>query len=90
MRENSSNTNVLYALSNLRSENTDFQFYEGLEHLPHFNPEIDTDNPPKPIKDLPKQPKLADGVIICTQEYARGVPGALKMLLIGLYPRENL
>jgi len=52
-----------------------------LKHLPHFNPEIDTDNPPKPIKDLPKQPKLADGVIICTQEYARGVPGALKNAL---------
>jgi len=81
LRKNSSNTNVLYAVSNLRPENTDFQFYEGLEHLPHFNPEIDTDSPPDPVKDLRNQLKLADGVIICTPEYARGVPGVLKNAL---------
>jgi NAD(P)H-dependent FMN reductase len=81
LRKNSSNTNVLYAVSNLRPENTDFQFYEGLEHLPHFNPEIDTDSPPDPVKDLRNQLKLADGVIICTPEYARGVPGSLKNAL---------
>ncbi|MEM5004677.1 NAD(P)H-dependent oxidoreductase [Priestia megaterium] len=81
LRKNSSNTNVLYAISNLRSENIDFQFYEGLEHLPHFNPEIDTDSPPDPVKDLRNQLKLADGVIICTPEYARGVPGSLKNAL---------
>jgi chromate reductase, NAD(P)H dehydrogenase (quinone) len=81
LRKKSSNTNVLYAISNLRPENTDFQFYEGLEHLPHFNPEIDTDSPPDPVKDLRNQLKLADGVIICTPEYARGVPGSLKNAL---------
>ncbi|MEK1832511.1 NAD(P)H-dependent oxidoreductase [Priestia megaterium] len=75
LRKNSSNTNVLYAISNLRPENTDFQFYEGLEHLPHFNPEIDTGSPPDPVKDLRNQLKLADGVIICTPEYARESQG---------------
>lgn len=81
LRKNSSNTNVLYAISNLKSENIDFQFYEGLEHLPYFRPEADTDDPPASVKDLREQLKLADGVIICTPEYARGVPGVLKNAL---------
>ncbi|MFP7736178.1 NADPH-dependent FMN reductase [Priestia aryabhattai] len=81
LRKNSSNTNILYAMSNLRPENTNFQFYEGVEHLPHFNPEIDTDSPPDLVKDLRNQLKIADGVIICTPEYARGVPGSLKNAL---------
>lgn len=81
LRKNSSNTNVLYAISNLKSENIDFHFYEGLEHLPHFNPEIDTEDPPSSVKDLREQLKLAKGVIICTPEYARGVPGVLKNAL---------
>ncbi|WP_257208195.1 NADPH-dependent FMN reductase [Bacillus cereus] len=81
LRKNSSNTNVLYAISNLKSENIDFQFYEGLEHLPYFSPEADTDDPPASVKDLREQLKLADGVIICTPEYARGVPGVLKNAL---------
>ncbi|MGE1114680.1 NADPH-dependent FMN reductase [Priestia megaterium] len=81
LRKNSSNTNILYAMSNLRPENTDFQFYKRLEHLPHFNPEIDTDSPPDLVKDLRNQLKIADGVIICTSEYARGVPGSLKNAL---------
>ncbi|MBV6738428.1 NAD(P)H-dependent oxidoreductase [Priestia megaterium] len=81
LRKNSSNTHVLYAVSSLRPENTDFQFYKRLEHLPYFNPEIDTDSPPDPVKDLRNQLKLADGVIICTPEYARGVPGSLKNAL---------
>lgn len=81
LRKNSSNANVLYVISNLKSENIDFQFYEGLEHLPYFSPEADTDDPSASVKDLREQLKLADGVIICTPEYARGVPGVLKNAL---------
>jgi chromate reductase len=52
-----------------------------LGHLPYFNPEVDTDAPPASVKDLREQLKLADGVIICTPEYAMGVPGVLKNAL---------
>ncbi|TCP29025.1 NAD(P)H-dependent FMN reductase [Scopulibacillus darangshiensis] len=81
LRKTSSNTNVLYAVSSLKSEIIDFTFYEGLEHLPHFNPELDTDDPPSSVKDYRDQLKESDGVIICTPEYARGVPGVLKNAL---------
>ncbi len=53
-------------------------FYEGLGTLPHFN---DTPEPPQVVKEFRKLIKDADGVIICTPEYAFGVPGSLKNAL---------
>ncbi|MFY4777272.1 NADPH-dependent FMN reductase [Metabacillus sp. RGM 3146] len=81
LRKNSSNTTILLALSKISPLETDFHFYEGLENLPHFNPEIDTEEPPDSVSNFRKQLKEADGVIICTPEYARGVPGVLKNAL---------
>jgi len=46
--------------------------------LPHFNPDLDNDNPPKPIVDFREQISNADGVIICTPEYIFSLPGSLK------------
>jgi len=55
--------------------------YDGLREVPAFDPGIDNDNPPSPVSDLRKQLSRADGIIICTPEYAFGVPGALKNAL---------
>jgi NAD(P)H-dependent FMN reductase len=52
--------------------------FEGLSEIPHFNPDLDTDNPPMNVSDFREQLKNADGILICTPEYAMGVPGSLK------------
>src|SRR5204863_3016067 len=46
--------------------------------IPHSNPELDNDKPPKNVLDFREQLKQADGILICTPEYAMGVPGTLK------------
>lgn len=52
--------------------------YNDLGQLPHFNPDIDNDEPPKRVRRFRKKLREADGVLVCTPEYAMGVPGALK------------
>jgi chromate reductase, NAD(P)H dehydrogenase (quinone) len=39
---------------------------------------LDNDNPPKDVSHFREQLKQADGILICTPEYAMGVPGTLK------------
>jgi len=55
--------------------------YNGLADLPHFSPEIDDENSPASVIALREQLQAADGVFICTPEYAFGVPGSLKNAL---------
>lgn len=77
-RKASSNLNLLRAIAELSSENFLITIFEGLTNLPHFNPDLDHENPPKEVTDFRKKLKEADGVLICTPEYAVGVPGTLK------------
>jgi NAD(P)H-dependent FMN reductase len=55
--------------------------YEGLADLPHFTPDLDSDDPPVSVRSLRKLLQAADAVLICTPEYAFGVPGSLKNAL---------
>jgi len=52
--------------------------YDGLGDLPHFSPERE---PPDAVKRLRARLGSADGVLICTPEYAYGIPGSLKNAL---------
>ena len=81
LRLNSTNSNLLRAAASLAPKNVNFKFYDGLADLPHFSPELDSDNPPASVTHLRELLQLADGVIICTPEYAFGVPGSLKNAL---------
>lgn len=46
--------------------------------LPHFNPDLDNDTPPEAVTAFRQQLRNVDGILICTPEYAMGVPGTLK------------
>jgi len=74
----SSNLNLIHAIAELFSDELDIMIFQGIADVPHFNPDLDTDNPPEAISDLRRQIHDADGIIICTPEYAMGVPGTLK------------
>lgn len=77
-RAASSNLNVIHAIARLAHDRFSVQLYSGLEQLPQFNPDRDTEDIPAEVADLRKQLRAADGVLICTPEYALGLPGALK------------
>jgi chromate reductase len=81
LRSTSSNTAVLRAAQTLAPPGVEIILYEGLGALPHFNPDLDGDNPPQSVLELRSAVGLADGLLISSPEYAHGVPGSLKNAL---------
>ncbi len=81
LREGSSNHNILQFLGEMMPVGTNYTIYNGLRDIPAFDPGIDNESPAVPVSDLRKKLSQADGIIICTPEYAFGVPGALKNAL---------
>ena len=77
-RRDSINLSLLNAIVELSSTSLDITIYNGIGNLPQFNPDNDRVNATKEIADFRQQINHADGVIICTPEYAHGVPGTLK------------
>ncbi len=81
LREKSSNAAVLEAARRLAPSQMSITHYAGLSLLPHFNPDLDTDNPPAEVLELRRWVGRSDALLICSPEYARGVAGALKNAL---------
>lgn len=81
LRAGSSNHAILRFLGGLAPEHIKFTIYDGLGQLPHFDPGIDNDESPETVTAFRKIVAEADGIIICTPEYAYGVPGTLKNAL---------
>ena len=80
-RNNSSNFKILKYISNHLKSEFEVEIFEDLERLPHFNRDLDTDNPPQEITSFRNKIINADGVIICTPEYVFSLPGSLKNAL---------
>jgi chromate reductase, NAD(P)H dehydrogenase (quinone) len=80
LRQVSSNTSLLQAAITLSPAHVTMKLYGGLGDLPHFNPDLEP-NEPLAVTDLRSQIAWADGLIICSPEYAHGVPGVLKNAL---------
>jgi NAD(P)H-dependent FMN reductase len=81
LRPNSSNNAIIHIIAGMAPENVSIALYEGMATLPHFNPDLDNDTPPAAVTDFREKLKNADGILICTPEYAFGVPGSLKNAL---------
>jgi chromate reductase, NAD(P)H dehydrogenase (quinone) len=83
LRAGSSNTAVLQAIDLLAPSGVDVILYDGLARLPAFNPDLDQPGVPLPpaASDLRARVSGADALLICSPEYAHGIPGSLKNLL---------
>ena len=81
LRAASTNSSLVRAITVLAPATMQVTLYEGLGELPHFSPDIDGDDAPAPVAALRRLLGEADGVLICTPEYAHGMPGSLKNLL---------
>lgn len=81
LRASSSNAAILRAVIGLAPDSVNISSYNGLGHLPYFNPEIDGDNALASVRDWRTRLKGSNGVLFCTPEYAHGVPGVLKNAL---------
>lgn len=83
LRARSSNTELLRAAQLVADRSWTFDHYDELASLPHFNPDDDLEGaiPPEPVRDLRARITAADALLICSPEYAHGVPGSLKNAL---------
>ena len=81
LRSQSANTAVVRAAVKLAPPGTDIAIYEGLAALPHFNPDLDTEDPPEAVGALRREVGRCNGILICSPEYAHGVAGSLKNAL---------
>jgi NAD(P)H-dependent FMN reductase len=69
---------VIKTAATLVAGKAGFIIYDGIGSLPHFN---DSKEPAQEVIGFRKLLAEADGVLICTPEYAFGVPGVLKNAL---------
>lgn len=76
-RQQSSNKDLIKAIGLLFEEELELTLFEGIADLPHFNPDL-VEHTPAEVLAFKKQIADAEGVIICTPEYAMGLPGSLK------------
>ncbi len=80
-RANSTNGLFIEAILRLAADHAQFTLYPSVADLPHFNPDLDVDPAPPEVAHFRRLLGEADGLLICTPEYAMGVPGSLKNAL---------
>ena len=77
-RTQSVNLSIIQYVGRLLSAEVEFEIYNELSLLPHFNPDLDKERAPDIVETLRDKIRDADGVLICTPEYVFSLPGALK------------
>ena len=76
LREGSINRKVARSICGLRNDNLDCSMIQ-IGDLPLYNQDHDA-SPPEQYVRFRKQIAEADGVLFCSPEYNRGIPGVLK------------
>ena len=75
LRATSSNVKIVKEIQKWAPPHVDVIIYEDLALLPAFD---DSDEEPEAVRSWRRQLAEADGVFVCSPEYAFGIPGALK------------
>ena len=76
LRKDSLNRRVARSICALRNDNLDCSMIE-IGDLPLYNQDLDSD-PPEQWTRFRQQIAASDGVLFCSPEYNRGIPGVLK------------
>jgi chromate reductase len=77
LRQGSINKKIARSICGLRGDNLDCSMVE-IGDLPLYNEDLDKESPPEQWIRFRQQVGAADGILFCTPEYNRGVPGLLK------------
>jgi NAD(P)H-dependent FMN reductase len=81
LRAASSNGTLLRALPLVSPPDMKFTFRAPLDALPYFNPDIEQEGLPQPVAHWRAEIRDHAALVICSPEYAHGVPGVLKNAL---------
>ena len=86
LRAASSNSRLIEALALLAPPGVAVDVYRGLGELPHYNPDLEDEALPPAAAAWRRRIGEADGLVICSPEYAHGVAGVMKNGLDWLVP----
>jgi NAD(P)H-dependent FMN reductase len=78
LRSTSSNMKILQVIGKWMPDNIQYIVYDGMDKIPPFN---DSEEVPDTVISWRKSIAAADAILICSPEYAFGIPGALKNAL---------
>jgi NAD(P)H-dependent FMN reductase len=81
LRAASSSAELLRALAKLAPDGVEVEVYDRLGEVPIFSPDLDGEVAPPAVADFRARLRAADAVVLCTPEYAFGMPGLLKNAL---------
>jgi NAD(P)H-dependent FMN reductase len=81
LRAVSHNTSVLQAARHLAPAGVDVELFEGIGNLPFFNSDLEAGHLPEEVARFRTIIGTADGLLISSPEYARGVSGVMKNAL---------
>jgi chromate reductase len=81
LRAASHNTALLRHVAERAPEGVEVELYDGLESLPPYNEDRDTDVPPAAVAEMRREVAEADALLISTPEYNGTMPGQLKQLV---------
>ena len=77
----SSNTQLLEAITQSFANSFAFEILDGLQDLPLFSPQLQQAGIPEKVKALRAKVAVADAVVISTPEYLHNIPAVLKNAL---------
>jgi chromate reductase len=81
LRRTSQNTVVLRAAARLAPAGVSIELFEGIGSLPFFNSDLEDGLLPQEVAEFRAAIGAADGLLISSPEYARGVSGVMKNAL---------
>jgi len=81
LRTTSLNTAVLHAACRLAPAGVQIEIFDGIGKLPFFNSDLEGERLPKEVGSFRNVIDAADGLLISSPEYARGVAGVMKNAL---------
>lgn len=89
-RRTSTNTALLRALQALTPDDIALDVFHRVDMLPVFSPDLLDVGMPATVRAFVQQIAAADGLIISSPEYVRGIPGGLKNALDWLVAGEEV
>jgi chromate reductase, NAD(P)H dehydrogenase (quinone) len=78
LQAKSGNLALLKTAAGSMPPGVDFVLFDGLRHLPHFNPDIEASGVPESVTQWRSALAASDVVLIASPEYGFSLPGVLK------------
>ncbi|OLP61838.1 FMN reductase [Xaviernesmea oryzae] len=89
-RRLSTNTALLVALQGVAPGHITLDVFDGIGDLPVFSADLEGPARPASVDDFMQRIAESDGLLICSPEYIRGIPGGLKNAIDWLVSGEQI